>query len=314
MTMLLSFIVIAFNEEKVISQTLHGILRQDQLSDFEIIVIDDKSTDKTAKIVQTLSQKNSQIKLIQNERNSGRGFSRARGVEVAKGEYIIFVDADIILPKNWISRCMQALSEYDGVGGIAAPDGDVCYVYRIFNLRPKVVAHTTDISGGNGIFKRIVLQSIHYDPDMRDGEDVDMTWKLKKVGFKTRSLPDLVCEHREYKTFVTSLRWMYEQGIGANRLLVRFQQTRLPDITFFAFVALLGFTLVITYWSPIGLLLPVLYVGIVSAAHMYKKFQITTKTWLNFVLATIVNSSMIAAYLFGRLLSVGILLRSFKRV
>lgn len=82
-------IVPAFNEEKKILGVLHSLLKSSSID--EIIVVNDGSTDRTSEIVNSFPQ----IKLIINRKNSGKGYSIARGIEKAKGEIILFVDADI---------------------------------------------------------------------------------------------------------------------------------------------------------------------------------------------------------------------------
>lgn len=80
-----------FNDEQFVKDTILSVLNQ-SFPDFELIIIDDKSTDKTVNIIKSFSDK--RIRLIINESNRGAAFSRNVGLQSAKGEYIAFLDGD----------------------------------------------------------------------------------------------------------------------------------------------------------------------------------------------------------------------------
>ena len=87
-------VIIPFNNvENYIEECLNSVLSQ-TLEDIEVILINDASTDKTLEIVEGYLQKDSRIKLINITERKGQGFARNRGIEIAKGEYIGFVDSD----------------------------------------------------------------------------------------------------------------------------------------------------------------------------------------------------------------------------
>ena len=169
-----SFVVIAFNEQENIVACIESILALQELGkSFEILIMDDGSKDRTTELVKTLSETEGRIKLITDGRNHGRGYGRWRGVRSSTGEYVVMVDADVILPKDWLANCLKHIKDYDIVGGVAVPDGDVAYVYRRFQLQPKVVVGSTTITGNNGLYKRAVFAKLNFDKNLRDGEDVD---------------------------------------------------------------------------------------------------------------------------------------------
>ncbi len=87
-------VIIPFNNvENYIEECLNGVLSQ-TLEDIEVILINDASTDRTLEIVEGYLQKDSRIKLINITERKGQGFARNRGIEIATGEYIGFVDSD----------------------------------------------------------------------------------------------------------------------------------------------------------------------------------------------------------------------------
>ena len=90
---MISVIVPVYNVEDYLHVCLNSILNQ-TFQDFEIICIDDESTDSSSEILEYFASKDSRIKILRNEGNIGLGPSRNRGIDAAKGKYIIFLDSD----------------------------------------------------------------------------------------------------------------------------------------------------------------------------------------------------------------------------
>ena len=96
---MISVIIPVFNVEKYLFTCLNSVLRQ-TYQDFEIICVDDASTDSSLGILEYFVQKDSRVKILKNEINRGPGFSRNLGLEAAKGKYISFLDGDDFLSPN----------------------------------------------------------------------------------------------------------------------------------------------------------------------------------------------------------------------
>lgn len=92
-TCLISIITPNFNGEKFITQTIESVISQ-TYSNWEMIIVDDYSSDKSYEIALDYSKKDSRIKVIRNETNLGAAISRNRAIDIAKGEYITFLDSD----------------------------------------------------------------------------------------------------------------------------------------------------------------------------------------------------------------------------
>ncbi|WP_051635388.1 glycosyltransferase family 2 protein [Selenomonas sp. ND2010] len=95
----ISVIVPVYNVEEYLSECLDSILSQ-SLVDIEIIGIDDCSTDKSVAILNEYASKDKRVKVIHNKRNMGLSYSRNRGLEIASGNYIMFVDSDDMLTEG----------------------------------------------------------------------------------------------------------------------------------------------------------------------------------------------------------------------
>lgn len=93
--MLVSFIIPVYNVEQYLSTCLDSIMSQGlDTDDFEIILVEDRSTDGSLQICRDYCSKYNNITLIENENNLGLGLTRNRGMKIAKGDYIHFIDSD----------------------------------------------------------------------------------------------------------------------------------------------------------------------------------------------------------------------------
>lgn len=110
-----SVIMAVYNGEKYIADTIESILNQ-TLQNFEFIIVNDASTDNTESIIRTYMKNDSRIKLINNEINSERSFSRNKGLEIARGESISIVDADDISLSEKLEKQVKFLDENQDVG------------------------------------------------------------------------------------------------------------------------------------------------------------------------------------------------------
>jgi glycosyltransferase involved in cell wall biosynthesis len=122
----LSIIVPAFNEEQRLPKTLESIrayLKSRSLR-AEVLVIDDGSTDATAKVVERVQKCFLELQLKSNGRNHGKGFSVREGMLAARGEIALFTDADLSAPIEEADKLLAVLREgaYDGAIGSRALD------------------------------------------------------------------------------------------------------------------------------------------------------------------------------------------------
>lgn len=107
----ISIIIAAYNAENTIEKTLNSLLSQ-TYKNFEIIIVDDGSTDKTSDIVLKYQEKDKRIKII-NQKNNGPYKAREVGVSHSKGEYITFIDADDLLKINTLEKAIKRLKNPD---------------------------------------------------------------------------------------------------------------------------------------------------------------------------------------------------------
>lgn len=110
MSELVSIITPTYNAEKFITETLKSVQNQ-TYQNWEMILVDDASTDETVKIISDFAKKDSRIKLFKLEKNSGNGFARNIALEKAVGKYIAYLDADDLWFPNKLEKQIQFLKE-----------------------------------------------------------------------------------------------------------------------------------------------------------------------------------------------------------
>lgn len=106
----ISIIMPLYNAEKYLPEALDSVLKQ-TYRDFELICIDDCSTDQTGEILSDFQGQDKRVKILLNERRLGAGRSRNRGLERAEGKYVLFLDGDDVFEEELLERAYAVLEE-----------------------------------------------------------------------------------------------------------------------------------------------------------------------------------------------------------
>jgi hypothetical protein len=297
-----SFVVIAFNEQHAIVNTLTAIDALDSLGDHEIIVVDDGSTDETAQRVAVYASTHPWVRSISQD-NAGRGAARSRGLSDTRLDLVAMVDADVELPGDWLVRCLGELGgDVGAVGGVAVPEGDSTWIHRVFRLDPRPTPLEETVTGNNLLSPRATMELVGFAPSMRTAEDVLFVHQLKASGHRAVCIPGLVCIHREHKGFARTLAWMFESGVSATHQLLRFRPPRVPDVALFAglLTCVLVGLLVDWQWA-FGA--AAAWLLVVSAGHVRRSFllhgsPLYAVRWTG---ACVTNTVLIATYFGGRI-------------
>ncbi len=286
-----------------------SILAQEGLDHREVIVVDDGSDDGTGELVARLADRCQGMRLIRLEHNRGRGFARRVGVAQARGRVIATVDADVILPPRWASRCLEMLAAADAVGGTAVPDGDVAYVGARFALKARVVPNATRVTGSNAVYRRELFERVSFDPALRDGEDVAFNHALSTIGARMHTIPGLIVEHRETKDLVQTLAWLFTSGRGATRQLWRYRQLRLPDAIFAGWLMSAAAAVALRRRGRGGAaVVPIAYSAVAAASHVSRAFVWERGSARQLAGAALVDMALLNAYFAGRVVGIEALL------
>lgn len=104
---LVSIVVPVYNAQKFIAETIATVQAQTYTA-WELILVDDYSTDESAKLIEQFCKKDGRIKLLKMKRNSGAAITRNTGIDAAKGRYLAFLDAD----DTWVATKLQKQVEF----------------------------------------------------------------------------------------------------------------------------------------------------------------------------------------------------------
>lgn len=180
----ISIIIPVYNAEKFLPECLDSVLRQDYPS-FELLLIDDGSTDGSGEIADRYAEKDSRIVVV-HQPNTGVSAARNRGVAEARGEYIAFVDADDRVTPSYLSHLLspQADLSIAGISLLHEPSGrmeshgfDRTRSARTDRERGLLFAdaeiHDTTKGPCNKLFRREIIEQHHlrFDPRYSYGED-----------------------------------------------------------------------------------------------------------------------------------------------
>lgn len=186
--MLISVVVCAYNEEKGIAECINAIKKQSLAGgDYEILVVDNASTDKTAEIARGLGAR------VVSEPHKGIAHARERGSEEAKGEIIVFTDADTKVPDNWLTTIAGAFKKDEklvGFGGTYKITTGTFLSRLVMNstmyplyLLGKIITGGWVLIGPNMAYRKWAFDKTGgYDTSLSQGEDIDISQKLQKLG------------------------------------------------------------------------------------------------------------------------------------
>jgi len=216
-----SIVVPMYNSKETIESCLDSLIKQDYPQNRqEIIIVDDHSTDNSAKIVRDFSYINKNIKLLrQPDGKKGPAAARNLGIRRAKGEIIAFTDSDCIVPKNWLKKmveCFNSNPDYSAIGGSLVACASKKFITFCEGAISDCLGHKALIAAPNSSFRRDCLFNVGlFDETFVSGEDPDLVWNLEKQGYKVMFLKNLPVIHHYYRsTFKNFVRHNVWYGRG----------------------------------------------------------------------------------------------------
>jgi len=219
-----SIIVPVYNRPNEVDELLQSLCQQ-TVKDFEVLIIEDGSI-KTCKDV---CDKYANILVLHYhaKENSGPGQSRNYGAERAKGEYVIILDSDVVLPATYIEAINKSLTtDIIAFGGPDAAHPSFTPIQKAISYSMTSFFTTGGIRGGKakldkfyprsfnmGIRRDVYLQLGGFTK-MRFGEDIDFSYRIVEAGYRPQLFPEAWVWHKRRTDFRKFFRQVYNSGIA----------------------------------------------------------------------------------------------------
>ena len=261
---LISIIVPAYNRAEEINEFLTSFEKQTN-NDFEVVVVDDGSTDQTKQIFE--KHKLNLITTYLYQQNKGPGAARNLGMEQAKGDIFVFIDSDCTVPENYIEKLLYHLDheKFDSFGGPDTCRDDFTPLLKAINYSMTSFIGTGGTRGSKGKqltkyyprsfnmgIKREVFEKIGGMNSLRHGQDMEFSNRIYNAGFRVVYFDDVKVFHKRR----TNLKKFFKQifNWGVTRInLGRIDKKMLKPIHFLPALAILGYitTLILALFIPL---------------------------------------------------------------
>ncbi|MBB4119707.1 glycosyltransferase involved in cell wall biosynthesis [Mesonia hippocampi] len=203
-----SFIIPVYNRPDEIDELLASFLNFSSKIPFEIVIVEDGSTQTSDKVIE--NYKNSLNIMYLTKPNTGPGDSRNYGMKKASGNYFIILDSDVILPKDYLDEVAAFLQQdyIDCFGGPDAADASFSDIQKAINYSMTSFLTTGGIRGKKKAVKKFEPRSFNMGLSKKafqatsgfgkihPGEDPDLVIRLEKLGFKTAFIEGAKVYHK----------------------------------------------------------------------------------------------------------------------
>ncbi len=202
----LSVVIVTHNEENRIRECIESVVSSCRgLVDFEIILVDSNSTDRTVDIAREYPIT---IFRIPDDELTTPGAGRYVGTQATNRELMLFVDGDMILQRRWLERALESIQQ----DGVAAVDGQL--------NSPAALGDVSEVDAVRGValYKREPLLAVGgFDPHLQSLEDIHLGFELQAAGYTLCRLPEMAASHPPRQPISEPIRrWRcgYMTGIG----------------------------------------------------------------------------------------------------
>lgn len=227
-----SVIVPVYNRPEEVDELLESLCTQTS-RDFEVVIVEDGSTIPCKEVAERY-EKSLPIRYYMKP-NGGPGPARNYGVERAEGEYVLILDSDVVLPKDYISAIDKELSAYpcDAFGGPDRAHPSFTPMQKAINYAMTSFFTTGGIRGGkkkmdkfyprsfNMGVRRDVYQALEGFSPMRFGEDIDFSTRIFKNGYTCRLFPEAWVWHKRRTDLKKFFKQVHNSGIARINLMKR---------------------------------------------------------------------------------------------
>lgn len=226
-----SFIIPCYNVATYLSDNFNSLLNQDlELgNEYEIIYIDDMSTDNTCEILESFKDKDG-VRIYRNKENIGVSATRNRGIELAHGELLWFVDSDDFIEPNVLKTLWGKYSLTPNAIGINIYAGAVSYESSICDIQ-RTTNYGFNINACNYIVSRnyVLTHSIKFPLGIHEGEDQLFVFLLKFYGGYFAGIKDVIYYYRMNPTSLSHTSNPYKHLLNMKAMLKFFYDFKMDN-------------------------------------------------------------------------------------
>lgn len=203
--MKLSVIIPCYNAAETIADQLDALVGQQCSEPWEILVVNNRSTDNALEVIESYRQQLPNLRIIEASEKQGTAYALNVGARAATGETLLFCDADDVVGEGWVAAMAQALSKYDFVSGpfeIEKLNQSSLQMNRV-NPQPDGIQEYTNppylphAGGGNMGVKRSVFEAVGgFDESMAGLFDTDFCWRVQLAGTELHAVPNAILHVR----------------------------------------------------------------------------------------------------------------------
>jgi poly-beta-1,6-N-acetyl-D-glucosamine synthase len=201
-----SVLVPCFNEGVNAYETI-GALLELNYPNYDIIAINDGSTDNTAAILDEMAAKHSKVKAVQLASNQGKAMALTVGAMMSTSEYLVCIDGDAVLDRNCIVWMMRHFVSGARVGAVTGNPrirnrstmlgklqvGEFSSVIGLIKRAQRVYGRVFTVSGVVAAFRKSALHQVGYWSTNMVTEDIDISWKMQTNYYDVRYEPNALC-------------------------------------------------------------------------------------------------------------------------
>lgn len=219
-----SIIIPCFNEEAQVRQTIRYAL-QTKYSNFEVIAVNDGSSDSTAEILDELAAQDARLRVVHLAENQGKAVALRSGVLVSKYEYLVCIDGDALLHPHAVLWLMQPFLNFPRIGAVTGNPrilnrssilgklqvGEFSSIIGLIKRAQRTYGRIFTVSGVIAAFRKTALVRVGFWSDDKITEDIDISWKLQMDHWDIQYIPQALCYIYMPETFKglwkQRLRW-----------------------------------------------------------------------------------------------------------
>lgn len=212
---IVSVIITTKNEEDVIGRLVESVRKQ-TYRQAEIIIVDNYSIDKTIAIAKKMGAR---IYILGPERSAQRNF----GARNAKGEYFLFLDADMELTPNVLKDCVEIRSKDKKIGAVVIPEESKAHTFweKVKAFERSFYNESGDEATDAARFftKEAFLKAGGYDETITGPEDWDLPENVRKLGFKTGRINAVIYHYEKIASLFELVRKKFYYALRSHRYL-----------------------------------------------------------------------------------------------